>query len=136
VSPATAVDVAVRRPTVHPSSATVGDVRRFLAGGHVHLALLVDEAGRLVSTLVREDLTAYDDATPAVEAGTLAGRVVAADLPADLLPDRMLAAGVRRMAVVDEAGVLVGLVCRKKSGQGWCTDAGIASRRAERPYAG
>ena len=133
MSPTTASDVAVHHPTVHPPSATVGDVRRFLEGTHVHLALVVDEAGRLVSTLVRDDLAAYDDTTPAVEAGTLEGRTVVADLPAELLPDRMLAAGVRRMAVVDEAGRLVGLVCRKKSGDGWCSDAGIASRRAERP---
>ncbi len=136
MSPATAADVAVHRPTVHPPSASVGDVRRFLAGTHVHLALLVDEAGRLVATVMRDDLAAHDDETPAVDVGTLAGRTVTADLPADLLPDRMLAAGVRRMAVVDETGRLVGLVCRKKSGDGWCSDAGVASRRAERPHAG
>lgn len=133
MSPVTAAAVAVHHPTVHPPSATVGDVRRFLEGTHVHLALVVDDVGRLVSTLVRDDLTAYDDAAPAVDAGTLEGRTVAAHLPADLLPDRMLAAGMRRMAVVDEAGRLVGLVCRKKSGDGWCSDVGIASRRAERP---
>ena len=39
-------------------------------------------------------------------------------------------------AVVDETGVLVGLVCRKRSGEGYCTDAGIRSKRAERPHAG
>ena len=133
--PATAADVAVHHPTVHPPSATVGEVRAFLSGGHVHLALVVDEDGLLLATLVREDLTAYDDATPATVAGTLAGRTVPADLPADLLPGQMLAVGARRLAVVDETGRLVGLVCRKRSGEGYCTDQGIRSKRADRTQA-
>ena len=102
----------------------------------MHLALVVDDDGRLLSTLVRDDLSAYDDQAPAVAAGTLEGRTVRADLPADQLPDRMLAMGARRLAVVDDTGVLVGLVCRKRSGEGYCTDAGIRSKRAERPHAG
>ncbi len=132
----TAFDVAVHHPTVHPPSATVGDVRRFLAGGHVHLALVVDAAGRLIATVVRDDLGAHADDVPATAVGTLRGRTVSADLPAELLPDRMLAMGARRLAVVDESGVLVGLVCRKRTGEGYCTDEGIRSKRAERPHAG
>ena len=128
----TAADVAVHHPTVHPADATVGDVRRFLAGGHVHLALVVDGHRRLLATLVRDDLAAYDDTTPAVEAGTLRGRTVPAGLPVERLPEHMLAAGARRLAVVDEVGRLVGLVCRKRSGEGYCTDQGIRSKRAER----
>ncbi|MDR7364154.1 CBS domain-containing protein [Nocardioides marmoribigeumensis] len=135
-SPATAADVAVHHPTVHPPGATVGDVRRFLAGGHVHLALVVDGDGLLLSTLVRADLEGRDDAEAAVHAGTLQGRTVPAELPVDLLPDRMLAVGARRLAVVDEAGLLVGLVCRKRSGEGYCSDEGIRSKRADRPPAG
>ena len=134
--PTTAADVAVHHPTVHPPSATVGDVRRFLAGGHVHLALVVDEDGRLLATLVRQDLEGQVDHVAATDAGTLEGRTVPADLPADLLPDRMLAAGARRLAVVDASGRLVGLVCRTRSGEGYCTDEGIRSKRAERPHAG
>ena len=132
----TAADVAVHHPTVHPPDATVGDVRRFLAGAHVHLALVVDGDGQLLSTLVRDDLSGHPDDVPAVEAGTLAGRTVPAGLPVDLLPDRMLAVGARRLAVVDATGALVGLVCRKRSGEGWCSDSGIRSKRAERPHAG
>ena len=132
----TAADVAVHHPTVHPPSATVGEVREFLAGGHVHLALVVDEGGVLLATVRREDLTGRDDATPAVEVGTLEGRTVPALLPADQLPDHMLAHGARRLAVVDGQGHLVGLVCRKRSGEGWCTDDGIRSKRAARSHAG
>ena len=132
----TAADVAVHHPTVHPPEATVGDVRRFLAGAHVHLALVVDQDGRLVSTLVREDLSGHADDVAATEVGTLAGRTVPAELPVELLPDRMRALGARRVAVVDQAGRLVGLVCRKASGEGYCTDEGIRSKRADRPHAG
>ena len=135
-TPATAADVAVHHPTVHPPEATVGDVRRFLAGGHVHLALVVDADGRLLSTLVRSDLEGRDDTLAAVHVGTLEGRTVPAELPVDLLPDRMLAVGARRLAVVAAAGLLVGLVCRKRSGEGYCSDEGIRSKRAVRPHAG
>ena len=134
--PTTAADVAVHHPTVHPPSATVGEVRAFLAGGHVHLALVVDDGGLLLTTLVREDLVGLEDDEPAARAGRLEGRTVPAALPADDLPDHMLAAGARRLAVVDDGGRLVGLVCRKRSGEGYCTDDGIRSKRAERQDAG
>jgi hypothetical protein len=107
----------------------VGDVRRFLAGAHVHLALVVDQDGRLLTTLVREDLSGRADEDLATDAGTLSGRTVPAGLPVDLLPDPMLAAGARRLAVVDAAGMLVGLVCLKRSGSGYCSDEGIRSKR-------
>ncbi len=129
---ATAADVAVHHPTVHPVSATVGDVRRFLAGGHVHLALVVDADRRLLAALVRDDLEGCDEDEPATSAGTLEGRTVPASLDAEELPDRMLAAGARRMAVVDDQGRLVGLVCRKRNGTGYCSDEGIRSKRAQR----
>lgn len=130
--PTTAADVAVHRPTVHPPTATVGEVREFLSGGHVHLALVVDDHGLLVAAVVREDLEGYDDAEPAIRAGRLAGRTVPAGLAVEDLRDHMLAAGARRLAVIDEAGRLVGLVCGKRSGEGYCTDDGIRSKRAER----
>lgn len=130
--PLTVVDVAVHHPTVHPADATVGEVRAFLDGAHVHLALVVDRAGRLLTTLTRTDLEGLDDGAAAREAGTLAGRTVRADRPAEDLPEHLAALGTRRAAVVDRAGVLVGLVCRKRSGAGYCSDDGIRSRRAER----
>jgi len=44
----------------------------------------------------------------------------------------MQAAGQRRAAVVDGDGLLLGLLCLKHHGGGFCTDAGVASRRAAR----
>ncbi len=132
----TAADVAVHHPTVHPPSATVGDVRAFLRGGHVHLALVVDDAGLLLATLTRDDLEGQADDEPAVRAGRLEGRTVPSGLLAEDLPDHMLAAGARRLAVVDGEGRLVGLVCRKRTGDGYCSDDGIRTKRAERQDAG
>jgi hypothetical protein len=40
--------------------------------------------------------------------------------------------GRRRLAVTDEAGRLLGLLCLKKDGTGYCSDDGIRERAAER----
>ena len=39
--------------------------------------------------------------------------------------------GRRRLAVVDRSGHLLGLLCLKRSGRGFCSDAGVAARAAE-----
>ena len=44
----------------------------------------------------------------------------------------MQASGDRRLAVVEDDGRLLGLLCLKRSGDGFCTDAGVAERRAAR----
>jgi hypothetical protein len=44
----------------------------------------------------------------------------------------MVAAGRRRVAVVTDGGRLVGLLCLKRSGRGFCSDAGIRARAEER----
>jgi hypothetical protein len=38
----------------------------------------------------------------------------------------------RRLAVVDCSGRLLGLLCRKNSGTGYCSDEGIRQRAAKR----
>jgi len=40
--------------------------------------------------------------------------------------------GRRRLAVVDPGGRLAGLLCRKRSGRGFCSDEGVAARAADR----
>jgi len=40
--------------------------------------------------------------------------------------------GRRRLAVVDDGGVLVGLLCLKRTGRGFCSDLDVASRAASR----
>jgi hypothetical protein len=38
----------------------------------------------------------------------------------------------RRLAVVDDSGRLLGLLCLKKDGTGYCSDDGIGDRAAQR----
>jgi hypothetical protein len=51
----TVADAMVTHPAVHRTSATVGEVRAFLADEHMHMALLVS-GGELVGTIERSDL--------------------------------------------------------------------------------
>lgn len=125
------VDAAVlRRPKTLPATASVGDVRRLL-GDHVHAALLVD-GSRLAAVVVRDDLVEASDDDPALDLGALAGRTVRSGTSLAAAQEQLVATGQRRVAVVDADGGLVGLLCRKRKGDGWCTDAGVAARRRER----
>ncbi|SFM63509.1 CBS domain-containing protein [Pseudonocardia ammonioxydans] len=113
---------------------TVADARAFFGNPKVHALLVVDK-GVLVAVVERADLAGCDERAPAAPAGALGDRVVA---PADDLRatwDAMAAAGRRRVAVADDAGRLVGLLCLKRSGRGFCSDAGIQARIDERAAA-
>lgn len=131
----TVASIALSTPATLPATATVGQVRAYLAGGHVHLALLVEADGSLTTCITRTDLadaTHLPDDAPAGALGTRTDRTVRADDDAEEVAARMDRDGVRRLAVLDGCGRLVGLVCRKRSGRGFCTDDGVAARRAER----
>jgi hypothetical protein len=45
----------------------------------------------------------------------------------------MLRNRLRRIAVVDEHGALLGLLCLKRSGTGFCSDDDVAARAADLP---
>lgn len=126
--------IAIRVPSVVSSTASLRDLRRQLASDHVHLALVVDDDGVLRACVTDDDLRDLDrdDDAGVVGVGTLEGRVVAATARRAEVESEMARLGVRRLAVVDDEGRLVGLVCRKRSGTGFCTDEGVASRQAER----
>lgn len=113
---------------------TVGDAQEFFDNPKVHALLVVDE-GVLVAVVERADLAGRDDRTPAAPAGRLGDRVVApaADLHATW--DAMALADRRRVAVVDDAGRLIGLLCLKRTGRGFCSDSGIQARIDERAAA-
>ena len=118
----------VTRPLVHPASVTVSQARAALADPHRHLLLIVTQ-GRLLGTLNRVDLLAEDDAAaPALDLARLWGRTVPADALLAPVHADMLAAGERRRAVVHPGGDLLGLLCLKASGTGFCTDEGLAAR--------
>lgn len=116
---------------LHDPTTRVDEARAALADPHRHM-LLVVEGGHLVGTLTRDDLgTDAPDEHPALRYARLERRTVAPDAPLDAVHADMLAAGQRRRAVVDEDGVLLGLLCLKTSGRGFCSDAGVAARARE-----
>jgi hypothetical protein len=121
----------VTSPKLLPSGATVGDVRRLFTDDHVHLALLVG-ARRLVSTVERIDIppTAPSGAL-AASYGTLVDRTTTPEALARNALDVMRGRGQRRLAVIDEHGSLRGLLCLKRHGQGFCSDADVERRRRD-----
>lgn len=131
----TVKDVMVTAPATMRPTATVADARAFFADDHVHMALIAT-SGRLLGTLVRADLDDLDDdAAPALGRSRLDGRSVALEKPAEDVRLRLIAHGVRRLAVVDDAGALAGLLCLKRKLTGFCTDADVTARAAERAAA-
>ncbi len=117
-------------PKVCPETATVGELRDLFLDDHVHAALVVD-AGRLLAVIERGDLdVGHPDVAPARSLGGLADRVVAADTPLEVARRRMVATGRRRLAAVDQAGMLAGLLCMKSSWSGFCCDEDIRTRSA------
>jgi CBS domain-containing protein len=130
--PRTVLDAMVRGPKVLPADATVADVRALLADEHVHLALLVD-GGRLVGTVSSRDLDgSAGPADPAARIATMDGRTVAPGVPLGPVRAEMIAASQRRLAVVDDDGRLLGLLCLKRAHTGFCSDRDLAAREDAR----
>ncbi|WP_341242548.1 CBS domain-containing protein, partial [uncultured Nocardioides sp.] len=111
-------EAMLRAPKTLPAHASVGDVRALLLNDHVHMALLVS-GSRLVGTVTRADLEAadaLDPAVPAVVIARLEGRTVGPLDPLEAVRSHLVATGQRRLAVVDRAGTLLGLLCLKRTG--------------------
>jgi CBS-domain-containing membrane protein len=128
-------DVMLRAPEVIDTTATVADLHAFFDDDHLHTALVVDASGRLLTVVERTDLQSHELTEAATDLGRLADRTLAADTD---LPEAWLLmrrSGRRRLAVVDpHTHLLLGLLCLKRSGLGFCTDAGVAERRAAREH--
>lgn len=124
----TVADAMVTRPAVHRASATVGELRSFFDDSHVHAALLVDE-GTLVGVVEAADLTAdLSDPTPARSIAALDGRTIHPDARADKALQGMKRNDQRRLAVVGSERQLLGLLCLKASGLGFCSDSDVRDR--------
>jgi CBS-domain-containing membrane protein len=128
----TVADVMLSRPKALPADASVADVRAVLADDHVVMALLTED-GVLRGTLLREDLPdTAPDAAPALPLSRLVGRIVAPAAPLADVHELLLRTGRRRLAVVDEEGRLLGLLCLTRRRTGYCSDAGVAERARSR----
>jgi hypothetical protein len=126
-------DVMVTCPKTHPSETELGEIRALFGDVHVHMALIVTPGGWLVTTIERSDLpVASLGAIAAGQLGTLTGRIASPDDDLEAATAALMRDGRRRLAVVDCSGRLLGLLCRKNSGTGYCSDEGIRQRAAER----
>jgi molybdopterin-guanine dinucleotide biosynthesis protein A len=118
-------------PAIAGVDTTVREMRAFLADGHVHCGLIVD-GDRLAAVVVREDLEAASGDALAMRYGTCEARTILASNRAEEVRARMVADGIRRLAVVDEDQRLLGLLCLKSTGRGFCSPADVAARAADR----
>jgi CBS domain-containing protein len=120
-------EVMLRHPKTLSARASIMQARAVLSSDHVHLVLLTD-GRRLVGTLTRTDLPPLETLGPALAWSTLVGRTVSPDTSTTVVHGLLINQGIRRMAVVDADGSLLGLMCLKQRRTGFCSDADVATR--------
>jgi CBS domain-containing protein len=107
-------------PSALSASATIGDVRDYFeASASRRLALLVDDDGVFAGSLTPAQLTTGDPARLAVEVAER-GPTVTPGEPAVTGRDVALQTDIRRVAVVDDGGRLVGVVAVTGDLQSFC----------------
>lgn len=125
-------DAMIHSPKLLGPETTIAQVHAFFRDDHVHAALLVDR-GRLLTVIEPVDLIGAPPATsPAVTIGRLRGRITRPDADLAATWEAMTALARRRLAVVDSRGNVMGLLCMKRSGLGFCSDADVQARADER----
>jgi predicted transcriptional regulator len=123
-------DAMVTSPTLHGPQTTVGELRAFFRDDHVHAALLVNGED-LIGVIERADLEAeLSDDMPAAEIATTEGRTIQSDARAGDTLRAMKRTNRRRLAVIDDQGALLGVLCLKASGFGFCSDSDVRRRSA------
>lgn len=146
--PALAADLAHRTvgecmitaPKALPLETTIEDARAEFEDSHVHMLLLARD-DTLHGTLLRSDLPpdlppGVPPGTAALDLATLHARTVGPDVPVAAVYRWLVRSGQRRLAVVDTANTLLGLLCLKRSQTGFCTDDGVAARAREKNRTG
>ena len=122
-------DAMITIPKVHPPDVALDEIRTLFEDDHVLMALIVAADGRLLTTIDRTDLVAAEsDSAPVAQLGTLAGRTVGPSTRLSSATAQLLRERKRRLAVVDDHGRLVGLLCLKRDGTGFCTDEDVRAR--------
>lgn len=127
IAPRTVREAMVTAPKTCGTDTTVGRAREMFGDDHVHSLLLV-RGRRLVAVVHRSDLDGVVPRVSAASVGSLDGRVIAPDQDIDGIFRMMLTRSVRRLAVVDGDGNLLGLLCLKRSRRGFCSDGDVRSR--------
>lgn len=126
---AVVADAMLQHPTTHPADATVGELRTYFRDDHAHIALLVN--GRtLVAAIRRKDLGEdMRDTQPAAGIVLSEQRSISPTILLKSVHQYMVRECHRRLVVTDGDDRLLGLLCLKRSGRGFCSDADIRSRR-------
>jgi hypothetical protein len=124
-------DAVITMPKVFDQTPNVAALRWFFNDAHVHAALIVEQ-GILIRVIERSDLDpSMPDNMPASRLASQCGRTIAPDVPLEVARRRMLASEQRRLAVVDDNGFLLGLLCLKSTGSGFCSDDDVQARAAD-----
>ena len=116
----------------HGPETRLAEIRRLLDDDHVHIALIVAADGQLLTTIERDDLSeAIPGSVPACHLGTIASRVIGPHQSLEYAMAALKRGRRRRLAVIDNSGRLLGLLCLKRHGDGFCSDEGVRHRAAE-----
>jgi CBS-domain-containing membrane protein len=120
----------------HGPDTRLAEIRRLLDDDHVHMALIVASDGQLLTTIERADLSeTIPGSIRACHLGTIARRVISPHQSLEYAMAALKSGRRRRLAVIDDSGRLLGLLCLKRHGDGFCSDEGVRHRAAERESA-
>ena len=118
---------------IHGPEAKTESIVALFEDDHDHLALIVANDGRLLTTIERSDLVDLDPASSmAARTCTLVGRTIGPHDSIKTATTMLRFERRRRLAVVSESGELVGLLCLNKDRTGYCSDENIRAREAGR----
>lgn len=111
----TAAELMTPNPVSIGQNATIREAASFLTGRGISAAPVIDDAGRPVGVVSRSDLivsyqTAQSGRVPVQTLMTPTVFCVDPDAPAWEVVGMMVDLGVRRLFVVDDNGVLVGVI--------------------------
>jgi CBS domain-containing protein len=118
-----AADVLHKSFTALPHSATIGDVRDWLAASsHRRVAFLADD-GHYVGSLTPADLAGDLDAGRRASEVARRGLTIAPEAPASGAYELALSSDARRVAVIDRDGRLLGVVAVTADRAAFCGSA-------------
>jgi CBS domain-containing protein len=127
----TVAGAMLRAPKTCGPGTTVAQVREVFGNDHVH-AVLVVAGGELLTVVERPDIRSAHPHAPARLYGRLHDRVTTPGADIDDTRRAMALSCRRRLAVVDDHRTLLGLLCLKRSGLGFCSDTDVRARTDER----